>query len=161
MRTRPIAALARQSVISAVALAGLNSLALLYTVESAAAGFLSSAQSATARKGETCGDKHAACTRRCVDRYDTGGDVGRAAAFRCVSRTCDKQHDNCTKETGQSTGDKLALPPRDTRTRHPFSIPSGGILSNMPGLPSQGPSATGSPAGGAPAAPSAPPVIIR
>jgi hypothetical protein len=151
----------QRSIVSVIALAGLNVLAILTSIEPAAAGFLSSVQS-TAKKAETCQDKHAGCTRRCIDTYDTGGESGRAAAFRCVSRTCDKQHDNCVKQTGNTSGggDKLSLPPRDT-SPHPYQIPSGGILSTLPGLPSRGPAATGSPVGGAPAAPSAPPVIIR
>jgi hypothetical protein len=163
MYNRPIAAVTRQSLISAVALAGLNALAVLYSVEPATAGFLSRVQTTvSARQGQTCQDKHAACTRRCIEAYDKGTNDGYGAD-RCVTRTCDRQLDNCKKEMGQTDGSgKNALPPLNSRPpRTPFSMPSGGILSSSPGLPSHGPAPTGTPIGGAPAAPSAPLVIIR
>jgi hypothetical protein len=155
MHNRPAAASKRRPLILAFALASLTSLALLQHVELA-----------TAKPGATCQDKHHACTKRCIDQYDKGVN-DNYAAYKCVSRTCDKQFDNCVREMGQNkggSGGKVALPSSDGRPTigsGPFSsIPSGGLLNTSPNLPGQGPSAIGSPVGG-PRAPSAPPVIIR
>jgi hypothetical protein len=94
---------------------------------------------------------------------------------RCLATTCNHQFKACAKLSGESTdpyhdakgmtgpkggkggrGRRLASPPQGD-VRGPLAA---GILNQGGGFWSQGPSATGSPAR-APAAPSAPPVIIR
>jgi hypothetical protein len=161
MFIRCIAAFVREPIVLAVALASLVSLTL-------------AVQPAVARpKKETCADKHSGCTGRCIRNNDT-----TEGAFRCVTRTCDRQFDACIKSDkdgdgaagrgwlpvrpaigprGTGVGSKVSVSPKPTiGPRGPLS---GGILDTGHGVPSQGPAATGSPM--APRAPGGPPVIIN
>jgi hypothetical protein len=156
MFIRRIPAFVRSSIVLAVALASLASLTLLCAVQPAVAK----------PKKETCGEKHGSCVGRCIRRYETTEE-----AFRCEQRTCDTQYDKCIKDSGgDSSGRRPTIGPRGTGVGVKVSVSpkptigprgplSGGILDPAQGIPSQGPSAAGSPR--APAAPSAPPVIIR
>ena len=65
----------RKLTLSAVALAGLASLALL------------SAATPAAAKKMTCLQKAQACERRCAARYQD--------YVPCIHRTCDKQYGTC------------------------------------------------------------------
>lgn len=135
--------IARRSIVGAALLAVAGVL-----VSQFAAGPVAAKKLITA-----CQDKHGSCVRRCIERYEKVED-----AFRCSSRTCDKQFDNCVKDSGggsaNKTGGKIAVPPvRDPAggpVRGPFST---GILGSSHGFANQGPAPAGSPAA-APAAPS-------
>jgi hypothetical protein len=157
MLIRRIPAFAQASIVLTVALASLASLTLLCAVQPAVAK----------PKKETCGEKHGSCVARCVRRYETTEE-----AFRCEQRTCDKQYDNCIKDSSGKaglpirpaigpggSGGKVSVSPKPTIGRGPLSPISGGLLDPVQGVPSQGPAAAGMPR--APTAPSAPPVIIR
>jgi hypothetical protein len=152
----------RKAVLASLALATLTMVVLLHAAEPAAA---------RKPKKETCGDKHGACTARCIRNNDTS-----EGAFRCVTRTCDHQFDACIRsdKDGDGAAGRAGLPKRPaigpggtggkvTVTPKPTIGPrgplSGGILDAGQGIPSQGPAAAGSPR--APTGPSAPPVIIR
>jgi hypothetical protein len=147
-----------KSGLSAVGLAGLTSLSVLFAAESAAA-----------KPMTRCQTKFSYCSERCIMQYD--GDKISA----CLTRTCNHQYQACARDSGEDNdpnhdregqsrpkggkgGRRLASPPE----RHDgIRLPRGGLLDNGGGLSSQGPSATGSPVS-APAAPAAPPpVIIR
>jgi hypothetical protein len=146
-----------KAVLAGLALASLATAVLLHAAKPA---------DAKPKKDQSCGDKLAACTSRCIRRYETTEE-----AFRCVTRTCEHQFDACVAGNGgggsssgrlgmpkPATGVKVAVPPRPRIGR--VGPLSGGILDPTQGVPSQGgPAATGSPR--APTAPSAPPVIIR
>jgi hypothetical protein len=144
MFIRRIPAFARKSIVSAVAL---TSAALLHPVDPAAARVILSA----------CQIKHSQCTERCI-MNNKGFDKQQA----CISRTCDKQNPGCGPSSLSTGSKQLATSPpgpKPTVGRGPFSATSTGLLDAAPGLGGQAPAATGSPV--RPAAPSAPPVIIR
>jgi hypothetical protein len=156
-----------KAIIPAIALASLTCAALLAAAETAAA------------KAMTCSQKHAACDDRCIKANP--GSLEDSVG--CRRRTCNHQLRKCMENSvgggdrpgaGSGTGDGKTgpivrpkqpprRPPRDgsANLSTPASNPLGtGILESGPAVGSQGPAATGSPVS-APAAPSAPPVIIR
>jgi hypothetical protein len=156
-----------KAIIPAIALASLTCAALLATAEPAAA------------KAMTCSQKSAACDDRCAKANP--GSLEDSAG--CRRRTCNHQYRKCLENSagggdrpgaGSGTGDgrsgpivRPKQPPRrpppdgSANLSTPASNPLGtGILEIGPALGSQGPAATGSPVS-APAAPSAPLVVIR
>jgi hypothetical protein len=176
MRSRPVAALSRKSIVSPVVLAGLTSLALLGHVEPVSAATMTACQA-----------KHSECSERCIANNADGGV--------CIQRTCTHQFKSCAAVSGESSNpyhDQKGMkpprgvrpvtegPPRSPRPKRPprgggstqltsqspsgpageVRIPRGGLLDNVIGIRQQGPAAAGSPMAPA-AAPSAPPVIIR
>jgi hypothetical protein len=167
----------RQSAGGITLLAGLTAVVVVLIAGSAAA------------KEMTCGGRHGNCVRQCVIDNSTpeGGfrceqRVCDAQYDRCMRDSSGtgiirgeggrgpREGGGGGKTSGKpgkpgGTGGKGGKPGRDVNIIS--QGPKGwggdigdGILGNSPWLPSRGPAATGTPAS-APAAPSAPPVILR
>lgn len=140
----------------------------------------------------SCEKKYNSCINRCHAKYDLkslGSKAWVDKTHACVMRTCSKQFDNCLANTttpGGDGGGKLETPTAGSTPRPgqasgadivgnkplPNPLPSTtnnsvlfgtGILDGGNGMGGNGPSATGSPAGGGmpKAPPAAPPVILR
>lgn len=139
----------------------------------------------------SCHKKYLSCQTRCADKIQQyTGTEWNDKLSACMKRTCDKQYDNCVKNsTGPGGGDsKLENPPPAHKPRpeqasgsyisDPKPVPNPltsttnnsaplatGILDSGSRMGGNGPSATGSPAGGGmkppSAPPAAPPVILR
>lgn len=136
---------------------------------SLAAVFLLGAETATAREMTHCQVKHSFCTQRCLMR-----GLHPEQENMCLKRTCDHQFNNCTRDSGESstTSYEGVTPPKGVKPIRPgrggrplVQAPSSSpfidsVLGNSSGLHQQGPSPMGTPAS-APAAPAAPPVILR
>lgn len=136
----------RSHALNVLGLAGLAALlaggAFLVLVGTAPMSFASK---------NTCVEKYRACNNRCFGRYKSNEQI-----VGCINRTCNKQYDNCVKDSGSgssnrapssASGGVLAHPqaPKPKIGRGPFSPTSGGILDTGPGLPGQGPAGTGAP----------------
>jgi hypothetical protein len=98
---------------------------------------------AAAMSGNGCRDKYTACNIRCFQRYSSSQD----AAISCISRTCNRQYDNCVKASG-STGTRTQVDPPKGPPIKPTTIPGtrpgGGILDTPSyGIPMHRPSSTG------------------
>jgi hypothetical protein len=136
----------------------------------------------------TCEKKYQGCLGRCRAKYDInklGSKVWADKVVACSTRTCLKQYNNCI---ASATPGKLEPPPPKFKPRpnqasgpyisDPKPVPNPltsttnnsaplatGILDGGVILHGQGPSSTGSPAGGGMKPPSAPPagppVILR
>jgi hypothetical protein len=134
----------------------------------------------------TCEKKYQGCLSRCRAKYDLdklGGKVWADKVASCSTRTCLKQNLNCMASVppGKLENPPPAHKPRPEQASGPYisdpkpvpnpltsttnnSAPLGtGILDGGNGMGGNGPSATGSPAGGGmpKAPPAAPPVILR
>jgi hypothetical protein len=116
---------------------------------------------AAAYDRNTCDPNLRVCMDGCNSAY-TPWDPNYKAYCRTkcesIHRKCSIKHEVTIPVPGWTPPGKLPAPVRPSHAGS--GIPGGGILDNFPGLPSRGPSATGSPMAPA-SAPSAPPVIIR
>lgn len=132
---------------------------------------------------QSCEKKHEACSARCQKKYADVADpvTWSTKVSACLTRTCDPQKKSCmaslpgkleTPPAGHNPRPEQASGPHISgakdepvfRARPDNSGPLGtGILDSGNGMGGNGPSATGSPAGGGmpKAPPAAPPVILR
>ena len=167
----------RKSVVSVAALAGLASIALLIVASPAAAA---------ANTAASCAKKQQACSQRCDGAIPKGIGSNKAndMLVSCIRRTCNKQYDNCMKNSVGSGGSKAETPrdplhpkggnphmppteggmaepkapPKVNETRSPLG---GGLLGDGLGMGTTGPSATGSPGSTGGRAPAAAPIQLR
>jgi len=103
MFNRPIPAVARQSIVSAVALAGLT------------LAFLTGAGPASAKDMTPCQIKRSFCAERCItNNPGKSADEGFNKSNLCISRTCDHQFKACAALSGESSSTSSAgmTPPR-------------------------------------------------
>ena len=140
------------------------------------------AAGAAPNTANTCLKKYNGCLDRCRSKFDInilGSSAWADKVIACSTRTCSKQYNNCMSSATSGGGTKLDTPgghkPRPDQAPLPLSskdepvfrptkdlAPLGtGILDSGSGMGGNGPSATGSPAGGGMKPPSAPPVILR
>lgn len=142
--------------------------------------------SAAPNTSATCEKKYQGCLGRCRAKYDInklGDKLWADKVTACSTRTCLKQNLNCMASVppGKLQNPLPAHKPRPEQASGPYisdpkpvfnprtpttndSAPLGtGILDGGAGMGGNGPSATGSPAGGGmpKAPPAAPPVILR
>jgi hypothetical protein len=100
------------------ALAGIASVMLLFAADPAAA---------KPNAELTCSQKQQACSQRCAGRVpkDIDPKKGTEMFLNCITRTCNKQYDNCVKNT--TTGTNAETPPEPRRPRGADnSVPMGG-----------------------------------
>jgi hypothetical protein len=107
------------------------------------AAFLCATDSGTAASLTDCRVKYTACNIRCFQRYPSSQD----AAISCISRTCNRQFDNCVKALDSGGTRTQVDPPKGPPikpTTIPGTRPGGGILGTPSyGIPMQRPSSTG------------------
>jgi hypothetical protein len=115
---------------------------------------------AAALDRNTCDPNLMMCVQGCDSAYvpwDPNWKAYCRTKCESIHRKCSIKHEVTIPVPGWTPPGKFSVI-RPPKAESP--IRSGGILDNFPGLPSRGPSATGSPMAPA-SAPSAPPVIIR
>jgi hypothetical protein len=93
----------RKPIITTVVLAGLTSVAVLLAAAPAAA---------KASTAQSCSKKLQACSQRCEGRIPKGISQSKSAEMlvNCIKRTCNKQYDNCMKDSVGSGGSKSETP---------------------------------------------------
>jgi hypothetical protein len=86
----------------------------------------------------TCQTRFDGCTKRCLETYplskDKGASQGHSQGDACITRTCSKQYNNCTKAEGNKSGGGAGVKDTGGTGKPPKAgagtTPGGGVVTD-------------------------------